>query len=537
MISVHWIPTHRGQEDAQRFIHWKPPFIKIVCIDERPPYLEDVPPGTIVDIRNHPMSEMYGNRGLAAIMNEIDVTNPYELYFASAYDGRYAWSDVSKDRIIFALSVVNPEQIGLEHAMTCSRMASYCVSKRPDLTYVFEGLNEPQLWSYETPDLVARYYTSFLNGLHGFGLRGVVGNFGVGWPGNGGVQDAPVQWDFFKPVIDVMLPGDYLGLHEYWALNGPQENWRWWAGRFTQCPYEVPILITECGIDTGVNGVWYGGWRDLPGNTTDQIAARYVDELYWYAEQCSHDNRVRAIFPFTYDIGGKEWEKFDIRDQVWIQAFFSKLDAEGMPWPGEYIPPPDDGGDEPVETTTWKIVAAVVDNRPNTVSYIQGVNYRIESDGTRKPMQKPVIIRWEGETNPDNYIYPEVAADGTWSFTPVQNNLRWLAMTKDPVRQIDSGWHLIDLNQRQVKMEFRWILDVVIPPVVDAMQAIRNEAWAKMGIPYNPTAAFSTYARAHALGNPVTVEFDVSGYRAQGFADAIVYAKIGDWDNVGQLVW
>jgi len=59
-----------------------------------------------------------------------------------------------------------------------------------------------------------------------------------------------------------------------------------------------------------------------------------VDELYWYAGECSTDWRVQGIFPFTYDIGGREWEKFDIRDQVWVEKFFSKLDAVGMPKAG-----------------------------------------------------------------------------------------------------------------------------------------------------------------------------------------------------------
>ena len=37
--------------------------------------------------------------------------------------------------------------------------------------------------------------------------------------------------------------------HEYCADQGPGENWGWWAGRVLKCPWQVPIVIGECGID------------------------------------------------------------------------------------------------------------------------------------------------------------------------------------------------------------------------------------------------------------------------------------------------
>jgi hypothetical protein len=427
MISVHWIPTHRGMEDKERFAHWKPPFVKIVCIDEKPPYTEDLPASAMIVIRNHPMSELFGQRGLMAInsVEEEDTTAKYEAYFAAFFRevGGAPSSHYREGFKTSATGAASPEQIGADHAATCQRMAQYCESQGAARSrLLFEGLNEPQLWANEPPDLTARYYKAFLTGLHGYGLHGVVGNFGVGWPGNGGVADAPPLWDFFRPVIDIMESGDYLGLHEYWALSGPQQNWRWWAGRFLQCPYKVPILITECGIDTGVSGVWFGGWRDLPGDTMDLKAARYVDEIYWYAEKCAADKRVQAIFPFTYDIGGKEWEKFDIRDQVWLEQFFHSLDAVGMPKAGTLPQPP-------------------VSTPPAT------------------------------------------------------------------------------------------------GPSATAIQAIRNAAWSQLGIPYNPDAAFAKFARQQGMGNPVTTEFDISGYRAQGFTGGILYAKIGDWANIQILAW
>ena len=70
---------------------------------------------------------------------------------------------------------------------------------------------------------------------------------------------------------------------------------------------------------------------------------------------------------------------------------------------------------------------------------------------------------------------------------------------------------------------------------------VREEAWNAGGIPYNAAAAFPKYAREHNLGNPETKEFDFEyrgvNYRGQGFSQAIVYCKVGDWTNIQELAW
>jgi hypothetical protein len=54
---------------------------------------------------------------------------------------------------------------------------------------------------------------------------------------------------------------------------------------------------------------------------------------------------------------------------------------------------------------------------------------------------------------------------------------------------------------------------------------VREAAWNAAGIPYNPEAAFSRYAREHELGTPQTDEFDFSykgvNYRGQGFSQGL----------------
>lgn len=80
-------------------------------------------------------------------------------------------------------------------------------------------------------------------------------------------------------------------------------------------------------------------------------------------------------------------------------------------------------------------------------------------------------------------------------------------------------------------------MKVSVPPAVEPLDAIRNAAWQAVGIAFNPEAAFGLKARELVLGNPVTNEFDVGEYRAQGFAYGILWAKVGDWANVKVMEW
>lgn len=79
------------------------------------------------------------------------------------------------------------------------------------------------------------------------------------------------------------------------------------------------------------------------------------------------------------------------------------------------------------------------------------------------------------------------------------------------------------------------------PPGEVTEHDIRNAAWNRLypagGVAYNPDAAFPRYARAHGLGAPTTAEFDIGPYRVQGYVNGIIYAQIGDWQNIQSLDW
>lgn len=389
ILCPHWIPVHYNASDANLWAAWQPPFVKVVSVDERPPYLNDIPASAKIILRSHPMSEGFGNRSF--------------------------------------LSVADAQAQAVRDAVEALEMAEYArvTYTIPASRLLCEGRNEPMVWSTEPPDLTAAYYAKFLTELHKYGLRGVALNLGVGWPGNDG-KDRPPMWAPFKPVIDAMQDGDYIGLHEYWAGNGPEENWRWWAGRFTQCPYDVPFLITECGVDFGVCGQGGNGWLSqyMPGGTPAEKAAKYVSDLRRYEELVRADGRAVAVFVFTHDGQEQDWWTFDTRHP----EFTSRL-----------------------------------------LTYV--------------------------------------------------NTMR--AVPLPPGTQIE-------------------IPDPEPEPDADELAGLRNAAWNALypgGIAFNPAAAFGQYARAQNLGVPTTNEFDYAGWRAQGFAGAIVYAVIGQWANVLRLAW
>ena len=75
----------------------------------------------------------------------------------------------------------------------------------------------------------------------------------------------------------------------------------------------------------------------------------------------------------------------------------------------------------------------------------------------------------------------------------------------------------------------------------DFGQALRMAAWSAGGFPFNPDAPLARYAREHGLGNPETPEFDFEfggqQFRGQGFSKGIVYARVGEWDQIKEVFW
>ena len=294
-LSPHWIPTHPDRRDGEWLRQWRPRFTKLVFVsDDQIPQLDvalDV--SEYIIARHHPLSENWNSRGFRDLAHARDTAQGH-----AAYLGRL-WNEVRK-----RYAGIEPGRI------------------------LWEGLNEPHEWSDEPAVLTAAYYAEFVQRMAVQGLRTVALNIGVGWPGNGGVTDAPPIWKPYEPIIEAITRHNgYLGVHEYWGPTGPQPLWRWHAGRYTQCPYRVPILITECGIDAAVvQSVQYYGYRGL--SPDGNVAARqFIEHLAWYDARLHEDTRVQCATVFTYDFS-TGWATFDYRNQEFMTPFLSYVQAQ-----------------------------------------------------------------------------------------------------------------------------------------------------------------------------------------------------------------
>jgi len=374
-LVPHWQRTHCDDTlDANTFARWQPRAVTLITDSVAVKGIHCIPYNSLVVVRHHPMSENWEERGFS--------------------------------------SVLHARGMGVSHALKCRELANWIRASDPrrDMnTVVFPGLNEPHVWKDEPPELTAEYYAAFLRALHSYDLHGVALNLGVGWPANAG-YDMPPIWEPFEPVREAMRPGDYLGLHEYWGKDGPKRMLKWWAGRYTQCPWDVPIIIGECGIDQYVEG----GHPAKRGWWAYVSAEEYVEQLAWYDDKLRQDPRIHSAHIFTYDFA-HPWSTFNIRLWPFLNVFFTYIES---------LPP------DPPE-----------------------------------PPEPPT------------------------------------------------------------------------PPESPTDAAVREGAWGYLSVPWNPDAAFNRYAMVHSLGKPETPEFDLNGYRCQGFASCILVAKIGEWGDIWEVPW
>lgn len=188
-----------------------------------------------------------------------------------------------------------------------------------DPNVAFEGYNE-------IADSAAHAYAQFelerLRLLHAAGQRAVIGNWSVGTP------DIPI-WATYRPVLEALKPGDFVGLHEYWAdaemLNNP-----WFCGRWVHVPElqalrPEQVIITECGRDNvaGRGGPWQG-YVD---------ASTYTSELARYAQIAAP--RLATVFTGGNTTG---WEGYDV-NAIWpnVTAHYTAPSPPETPRPEQKI--------------------------------------------------------------------------------------------------------------------------------------------------------------------------------------------------------
>jgi hypothetical protein len=185
----------------------------------------------------------------------------------------------------------------------------------PARTFV-QGVNEPHVWedNHKAIAPTVAYTVAFLDECKRIGLRGVALSLSVGWPANTDtdtVKDTPPNWTPYAPVEAAIKRGNHiLGLHEYWPETGVRQGWGWLAGRALKCPWQVPILIGECGMSFAVtrSGIPTAdqGWRK---HISDEVyAAQTVD----YHNRMAADPRVMGLCIYLCDHAAPEWWSKDL---------------------------------------------------------------------------------------------------------------------------------------------------------------------------------------------------------------------------------
>ncbi len=297
-MGVHWQWAHTGPEDLECFRRWQPGVIKIINPTyERCRQAYEVCPDALYLLRDHALSEQH--------------------------------TDADRD----------PEGSGRRHAEEYLAHVREWAPFIPPRQRVYTALNEPQLWGDVpldgTPQTYAlwreqqarheqtncRYSVAFLDRLAQAGESGGVGNYAVGWPDNDG-PDTPVHWGrpHFQSLRAALARGPhYLVLHEYFAHSGPDDMWRWWAGRWLWNDWpEVRIIIGEAGIDQYVavarepDPVLRAKYAQDRGWVYYLTGGQYLAQLARYDAQTLKDPRVVGWTPFTYDFSAP-WGSFDLR--------------------------------------------------------------------------------------------------------------------------------------------------------------------------------------------------------------------------------
>jgi hypothetical protein len=200
----------------------------------------------------------------------------------------------------------------------------------------WEGYNEPVADSVDKMQRLADLEAERTRLLGEQGVRSAVGNFAAGHP--------PLElWEHFKPALDAARRyKGYLAVHEYsapimqWGSGALQstpgtdegdEGWltlryrKAYRGHLGPMGYaDVPLLITECGVDGTVANrpgpADAKGWKDfqdywIANGLRLDTPGVYMDQLLWYDAELHKDEYVKgaAIFAAGASPG---WESYEI---------------------------------------------------------------------------------------------------------------------------------------------------------------------------------------------------------------------------------
>lgn len=296
--ALHWIPTHHREQDRANFWGNPAPWQKIVYsgIPDKEHIKRQIQNTTCkIIIRNHSKSE----------------------------DKDAVWND--------------PDATGRRHAQEWAREIEGIDWSR----IVVEGINEFPIWIAGGELAQLRYELAFGEEGVRLGLPTLHAEFAVGWPGNGGVADAPPNWNPWIPLLQFIKDNDdrYLGLHEYWGFNkGVHFYEGWWFLRYRKMPIKVPTILTELGgLKAEGNDVDGYGLNATNGWKGDISSWDYFNQLRVAEAELLKDNYLLGATVFTTD-GGHPWiEECDVGEEVnnlwvsWAQEQPDLVEASESP--------------------------------------------------------------------------------------------------------------------------------------------------------------------------------------------------------------
>ena len=238
---------------------------------------------------------------------------------------------------------------------------SHTYQANPDIKY-WEGHNEPVWSSTEEMGWYAQFEVERIRLMADRGLKCVIGNFASGAP--------PLDlWPAFFPALQAAQEHQaLLGLHEYscpwmWWMTGAhqldptedQGDEGWTTLRYRKVYRQhlipnglgnIPLVITECGIDPLVNpkppGAGGGGtWRHLGHYwaTRDNEPSKedfYYRQLVWYDKELQKDDFVVGATLFTWGNFGPPWRDFDVADTAVAKKLIAYTERDPAQ---DFVPP------------------------------------------------------------------------------------------------------------------------------------------------------------------------------------------------------
>lgn len=314
VLAPYWAVKHRRPADYSFFSALRPSVVKLM--DGGPPdyaWVRDNLPGALTVARDWLLDDNHGAEWQKLLADPVGTGKRH----AQEWKAKQA-------------------QLGFDPATT-----------------LCQGLNEPKVWEQDHRAVAptVAYTIAYLDELKRLGLRGVALSLSVGWPRNTGA-DLPPLWGEFPGVAAAILRGNHvLGLHEYWPRSGPAQGWGWLAGRALKCPWQVPILIGECGMSYAVEqgGVptEKQGWR---AHISDEV---YAGQLVDYHNRMAADPRIIGLCVYLCDFASSEWWSKDLEpayDNVLARKGQLRERATTPPVTPPVVEPPV----TPVPATLWR---------------------------------------------------------------------------------------------------------------------------------------------------------------------------------------